>query len=387
MKDAKAATGLVAVVLLLFSTGSLAADKPRIAVGEPTTKWTSGRACSGVSANNYADSVARSLSTRLVETGAFKVLSRNQIKRIIKEHELVMTGLGDPATAKATGRLLQADFLLVTDVVCHPDHVEFLASLIDVETGEKVWAKTYEMRNLRKTSRALKDIAKLVADYARTGSVGKSAGKTEAMMMIDSKALHDAADAIMSTIEQAVPAATASIEEVNPYAGSIRLRVRGRAFPGLVMAVARDDEEIGTLVLRKKKRGMWEAVTRNDISSFEEGDEASTENVTVRIAIGYIEDEEEQDEQMVDLFKKGLVEELSKSDKIEVVDNSKVKRLLMRMGSKVRKSYLEKLFKAGVDLLVTGRFSGERGNRRIDFDVLNTVDGKRVARIKYDSRL
>ncbi|RME23959.1 MAG: hypothetical protein D6806_10370 [Deltaproteobacteria bacterium] len=385
MKNAKAA--LVAVGILMIASASLAGDKPRIAVGDPTTKWASGGACSGVSANNYADSVARSLSTRLVETGAFKVLSRSQIKRIIKEHELVMTGLGDPATAKATGRLLQADFLLVTDVVCHPDHVEFLASLIDVETGEKVWAKTYEMRNLRKTSRALKDIAKLVADYARTGSIGKSAGKTEAMMMIDSKALHDAADAIMSTIERAIPNARATIEEVNPYAGTIRLKVRGRAFPGLVMKVIRDDEEVGQLILKKKKRGMWEAVTRDEISSFEEGDEASSEDVKARVAIGYIEDEEEQDDKMVDLFKKGLVEELSQSDKIEVVDSSKVDRLLMRMGQKVRKSYLEKLFKAGVDLLVTGRFSGERGNRRIDFEVLNTVDGKRVTRIKYDSRL
>ncbi|MFC1655092.1 hypothetical protein ACFL2F_04730, partial [Myxococcota bacterium] len=99
------------------------------------------------------------------------------------------------------------------------------------------------------------------------------------------------------------------------------------------------------------------------------------------------EDEDEENEKMVDMFRDGLLKEMSEADRIEPVDDGKVEKIITRMGSKTKKKSLEKLFKKGVDLLITGRFSGEAGNRRIDFEVLSTFDGKRVTKIKYDSRL
>ncbi len=87
------------------------------------------------------------------------------------------------------------------------------------------------------------------------------------------------------------------------------------------------------------------------------------------------------------MFRKGLVEELDKAEKVEAADDSGVDRIVSRLGSKPQKKDLAKLFEKGVDLLITGRFSGARGNRRIDFDVLSTFDGKRVTQVKYDSRL
>jgi len=383
----KAAFGLLlAAVAFVFGTGALAAEKKRIVVGDPQTKWASGGACRG-HAPSYADTIARSLRSRIIESGAFRVVSREQLKKILKEHEMAMTGLADASQAKAVGRLLQADLVMTTEVLCNPTSVEFIVQLIDVETGEFVWSKTYEMANLRKVSRALKDIAKLLAKYARTGAIGESAGKSEKMMMINSKALHDAAEVIIATIQRAVPRVRATVEEVNTYAGTVKVKLRGRGYAGLGLQVKRDDEEVGWLYLKKKGRGLLEAVTRDDISSFEEGDEASSEEFQPKVAIGFIEDEDEDDEDMVEMFRKGLLEEMSESDGLEPVDDSKVDRLLQRMGSRVRKNTLAKLFQAGVDLLIMGRFSGERGNRRIDFDVLSTVDGKKITRIKYDSRL
>jgi hypothetical protein len=90
---------------------------------------------------------------------------------------------------------------------------------------------------------------------------------------------------------------------------------------------------------------------------------------------------------MVDLFREGLLKEMSEADRLEPADDRSVEKLIQKMGKKSGKKDLEKLFKKGVDLLVTGRFSGEAGNRRIDFEVLSTYDGKRVTKIKYDSRL
>lgn len=377
---------MLAALALIFTSGALAAEKKRIVVGDPHTSWVAGKACRG-HAPNYADTIARSLRSRIIESGAFRVVSRGQLKKILKEHEMAMTGLADASQAKAVGRLLQADLVMTTEVLCHPTSVEFTAQLIDVETGEFVWSKTYEMANLRKVSRALKDIAKLLASYARTGAIGESAGKSEKMMMIDSKALHDAADAIITTIQRAVPDTRATVEDVNPYAGTVKVKLHGRGYAGLGLLVRRDDEDVGWLYLKKKGSGLVEAITRDDISSFEEGDEASSETFKPKVAIGYIEDEDEQDEDMVEMFRKGLLDEMSEADGLEPVDDSQVDRLLQRMGSRVRKNTLAKLFKAGVDLLIMGRFSGERGNRRIDFDVLSTVDGKKITRIKYDSRL
>jgi curli biogenesis system outer membrane secretion channel CsgG len=381
--------GLSALVLVLtmgFAFSTMAADKKKIVVGDPKTKWASSSACRGY-APTYADSIARSLRTRIVETGSFRVVSREQLKKVLKEHEMAMTGLSDPTTAKITGQFLQADLVMATEVICHTNHVEFGILLVEVETAEIVWAKNYEMKNLKKTSRALKDIAKLLKKYAKTGKIGGDAGKSEAMMMIDSKALHDASEVIIRIVERSVPRASVEIKDVNAVSDTIKVKVRGQAWPGTKFKVMRDDEEIGWVYLKKKGRGDVEASTLDEISAFEEGDTGSSEEFVPKIAIGYIEDEDEDNEKMVDLFKEGLVKEMSEADRLEVVDDGKVDKILNRMGNKTKKKSLAKLFKKGVDLLITGRFSGESGNRRIDFEVLSTLDGKRVTKIKYDSRL
>jgi hypothetical protein len=223
--------------------------------------------------------------------------------------------------------------------------------------------------------------------YAKTGAIGDSAGKTEEMMMIDSRALRDASETIIAILERTVPRVRAEVEEVNTYAETIKVKVRGRGWAGMKLKVVRDDEEIGWLFLKKKGSGSMEAGTLDDMSSFEEGDIGSSEEFTPKVAVGFIEDEDEDNEKMVEMFKDGLLKEMSEADKIEPVDDSKVDKILQKMGDKTRKKYLEKLFKKGVDLLIVGRFSGESGNRRIDFEVLSTFDGKRVTKIKYNSRL
>lgn len=383
----KIGLSLLALILTLgFSTGALCAEKKKIVIGDPKTKWASSSACRGF-APSYADTIARSLRSRLVQSGAFRVVSRGQLKKVLREHEMAMTGLSDPSTAKVLGQFLQADLVMSTEVLCQPTSVEFVVNLVDVETAEIVWSKDYEMKNLRKVSRALKDIAKLLKKYAKTGAIGESAGKSEAMMMIDSKALHDASEAIISILERSIPNASVTVEDVNAYADTIKVKIHGRAWAGTKFKVKRDDEDIGWLYLKKEGHGSVKAGTQDEISSFEEGDVGSSEDFTPKVAIGYIEDEDMTNDKMVEMFKQGLLKEMGEADRIEPVDDSKVDRILNRMGSKIRKKSLAKLFKKGVDLLITGRFSGENGNRRIDFDVLSTFDGKRVTKIKYDSRL
>ena len=376
----------VLVIVLTMGMAAVAqAEKKKIVVGDPKTKWARSSACRGYEPT-YADTIARSLRSKIVQTGAYRVVSRDQLKKVLREHEMSMTGLSDPTTAKMLGGFLQADLVMATEVLCHPNHVEFIVSMVDVETAEIVFSKAYEMRNLKKTSKAMKDIVKLLKKYAKTGEFG-DAGKSEAMMMIDSKALHDASETIITILERTVPHVSAKVQDVNVYAETIKVRVRGRGWAGMKLKVVRDDEEIGWLYLKKKGSGELEAGTTGDMSSFEEGDMASSEDFKPKVAVGYIEDEDEENEKMVDMFRDGLLKEMSEADRIEPVDDGKVEKIITRMGSKTKKKSLEKLFKKGVDLLITGRFSGEAGNRRIDFEVLSTFDGKRVTKIKYDSRL
>jgi curli biogenesis system outer membrane secretion channel CsgG len=328
----------VLVMVLALSTAAFAqAEKKKIVVGDPKTKWAQSSACRGYEPT-YADTIARSLRSKIVQTGVYRVVSREQLQKVLREHEMSMTGLSDPTTAKMLGGFLQADLVMATEVLCHPNHVEFIVSLVDVESAEIVFSKAYEMRDLKKTSKAMKDIIDILKKYAKTGQIG-DAGKSEAMMMIDSKALHDASESIISIIEHSVPRVSAKVKDVNVYGETIK------------------------------------------------GDTASSEDFKPKVAIGYIEDEDEDNEKMVDLFREGLLKEMSEADRLEPADDRSVEKLIQKMGKKSGKKDLEKLFKKGVDLLVTGRFSGEAGNRRIDFEVLSTYDGKRVTKIKYDSRL
>jgi curli biogenesis system outer membrane secretion channel CsgG len=381
------------IVSMIVLTGTIAAadkaQKKRIAVGDFTTNWTHGRACQG-HASNYGETLAASLRTRLAETGAFVVLSREQINKLMREHDMVMGGLADASSAKVLGQFLQANLLVGGDLLCHPTMVEFNVNLIDIETTEIVWAHNYTMKDLSKINRMLKDIAKLTADYAKTGTIGKSAGDTEDLMLIDSKTLHAATQMIIANIARSLPVASARIEEVNTYADTIKVNISGavkKVWPGMRMKVVRDNEDIGWIFLKKTGSGLVEAGTTEDVSSFEEGDQATTEDYKPKVAIGFISDKDEDNEKLVEMFKKNMLKEMSESDKLEPAYEQEVENILDKMGETGNTKDLEKLYQKGVDLIVTGRFLGGNGDRRIDFEVLSTYDGKRVMKLSGDTHL
>jgi len=376
---------LFAMFLLMLQASAMGAEKKKIAIGDPKTQWAASGACQG-HAPTYADTIANSLRSRIVESGAFRVMNREQMAKILKEHEMGMTGLSDPSSAKVLGQFLQVDLLLGTEVLCHPNFVEFVVSLIDIETTEIVWSKTYQMENLQKVNRALQDIAGLLKKYATTGAIGEK-GKGEDLMMINSKALRDASEAIVENIARSIPNINAKIEEVNTHSDTIKVKVSTQAWAGLKLQVKRDDEEIGWIFLKEVGPGSVKAGTQGEISSFEEGDKAISKDFKPKVAVGFIEDEDEANDKMVEMFTEGLQKELKQADRIELADDSDTEKALQKMGKNVDKKSLEKLFQKGLDLVITGRFSGGQGNRRIDFEVISAFDGKRITKIKFDSKL
>ncbi len=360
-------------------------DKKVIAIGKPTTDWRSSGACRGY-APTYANSLAKSLRSRIAETGVFRVVSRRQMGKILKEHEMAMTGITDPDRVKELGKLLQADFLMGVDLICHTKTVEMNVSLWDTETGESAWTKVYEMKNLNKTSRALKDVAKLMKKYGKTGSFGDST-RHELFQIVDSKAFHDSTEYIVDRIRYTIPRARGTVEEINVYGETLKVKISYGGFKpwaGLKLKVTRDDEELGWVFLKKKGRGVIEAGTNDDMSTFEEGDQISSQDFEPKVAIGFIEDVDEGQDEMVGKFKERMYEIMQEAEGVEAAEGKKIEKILQRMGTKTRKKDLAKLHKAGVDLLIVGRFLGENGQRRLDFEVLSTYDGKRVIDIKRD---
>jgi tetratricopeptide (TPR) repeat protein len=71
----------------------------------------------------------------LVNQGRFKVVSRDQLERILRELKLSASGLVDPAAALKAGRLAAAEAVMVATVNESPRTAEIYAQLINTETS------------------------------------------------------------------------------------------------------------------------------------------------------------------------------------------------------------------------------------------------------------
>jgi hypothetical protein len=97
----------VLLLLIALSSTNLWADKKdkmRIAVLEITTKNAP---------KSYGQIVRDVLEISLHKTGAFEVLERNQIDKILKEQGFQMTGCTDTSCAVQIGKMLSADLVVI----------------------------------------------------------------------------------------------------------------------------------------------------------------------------------------------------------------------------------------------------------------------------------
>jgi len=372
---------LAAILALCVTTAAFAQqpEKKRLAIGEPRTDWAQSGSCHGF-APRFGSTVAAALQAKIGETGAFRMLSRSQIASILKEHSLSMNGMGDPNNAKQVGKFLQADYLLNVEFLCLPDYLQINIMLVDTETAEDVFTKGYEMRDQRKLDVMTKDVAKMLKTWAKTGEV-PGGSKASLFQMIDARAFHDSTEKLIAMVRREIPRAAGKITEVNTYGESIKVKLSygSDVMAGLKLKVKRDEEELGTVFIKKKGRGELEAGTTDDMSAFEEGDLVTTEGWEPMFALARtLEDEEGANEEFAEAFMEKLEEEFPKVEGIQLADSAEVKKVLQRMGPKADKNSLAKLQKAGVDFLLIGRIVGAGDDRQIRFDALNTFDGKRV---------
>jgi curli biogenesis system outer membrane secretion channel CsgG len=66
--------------------------------------------------DNYINGLTDQYIASLIETGRFKVVERNRIEEILREHRMAMTGLLKTNNAIKIGQMVQAPYIVITTI-------------------------------------------------------------------------------------------------------------------------------------------------------------------------------------------------------------------------------------------------------------------------------
>ena len=127
-----------------------------------------------------ADAVTDLLRTELFKTGRFRVVEREDIRKIIEEQRLQMSGLIDPEQAAEIGRLLNVQKMMM-GTVSKLDGTYFLNTrLVDVQSGLIHLAESVKCRGGEDVlSGATADLAlKIARDVGLEGTIVRMDEKT-----------------------------------------------------------------------------------------------------------------------------------------------------------------------------------------------------------------
>jgi len=336
--------------------------------------------------SSWGRNAADYLETLLVEKGKFRVVDRKHLSRVIKEHELGQMGLTE--MSKELGRFIEADYLLGGSISALGDSYSLNAKMIDMETAEIVVAKSTTFKNLSKLRKACQFVAKALAQ--RVYGTGSGNSKAELFSMSDSRQFYDAASYLVGQMETMTSNVSGSIDEVMGKKVMVQLEKKINFRPGIKVQVESDGFEgtdtIGTLyITRMRPNGRSEATFQEEPMGLTMGQRFSSANFKNVVAVGPFEDAEEENDEFVKQFKKTLADAMGSASVISPADGMDTLAGSITPGN--RKSKLKALFNQGVDLLVTGRFIGAAGHRRLDMTVYNCFDGKKLKTIKLETKL
>jgi len=148
--------------------------------------------------NEVADTLRDILTTMLVQMDSegITVLEREQISDILKEQNLELDGIVDPATASEFGRLIGADFVLLGRFITLDDSVELNAELVNAGTAQIVVATH---TSLPKSKLNMDELAKNIAGEMRNAL---KAGKLDKILEIQTPIYKDLDLSVMIMIPE-----------------------------------------------------------------------------------------------------------------------------------------------------------------------------------------
>ncbi len=339
--------------------------------------------------------------TQLVKSGKVRVVDEKRAKGAIRRFEREMTGLYDSSKIKQMGRFLKADYVVSGMIAYTGDAFTMTVHLTNVETLELEMAEDIDFRKTSKMRVAVRTLAKKVAAMV-AGEKAKK-GRHEAFLNVDARSFYDAAEACISALtrldrwryEGEID------EELDRRRVHVTLR-HGKPKPGMPLAVYEEgmgsnDRAIGVVYVEERDESGRGFIARwikerdpdkKKRGEFGLGTRVSNARYKIRIAIGEVVDEAEDNEDLVRMFKDKLVETLEESDRFIAKTEDEVTELADNLGrGSKRRKRLKKLHKEGVDFVIVGKLIGSPGRRRADFKVMSTVTGKVWRRLKFETRI
>jgi len=125
--------------------------------------------------------ISEELSTQLVvESKSFSVVERIQLAAILKEHQISISGLVDPATIKKLGQFAGVDAIVTGTLVPFADSVRLTAKVLDVGTAKVIAVSSSDLPRTKAVDDLLsRGISNGGAAPARTGSASSSPGSMQ----------------------------------------------------------------------------------------------------------------------------------------------------------------------------------------------------------------
>jgi TolB-like protein len=378
--------------LLLLSSTALAQEKKTVAVmpfGSPT-RWS-----------EMGNNAQPTFITELVKSKKVRVVDEKRADAAALRFAKESTGLYDQSKVKQIGRFLKADYVLSGQVSHTGDAFTMTVHVTNVETLELEMAEDVDFRDLGKMRVAVRNAAKKIAGQI-SGEEAK-AGKHEAFLNVDARDFYDTAEACVKVLEGLD--AWRYEGEIDSEVSEKKVHVKmsyGKPKPGMPLQVfeegiGENDQPIGVVYVREPdEQGggfIAEWIKEKDASKKKRGDfglgaRVSNARYKYRIALGRLDDEAEDNEALVEMFKTKLTETFEESSKFIAKTESEVLDLATGLGKgSARKSDLKKLHGLGVDFLIEGKFIGSPGSRRADFTVISTVTGEVWGRLKFETRI
>jgi len=123
---------------------------------------------------SLTEAVSENLRTMLIVSGAFKVVERSQLEKILKEYQLSQLGLTDTHAIKVGG-IAEATRILVGSITKMLDIYTINARLLDVETGICVLGHRVDIQSEAEFPDKIDELARY---FSNCPLVGDEAGKT-----------------------------------------------------------------------------------------------------------------------------------------------------------------------------------------------------------------
>jgi curli biogenesis system outer membrane secretion channel CsgG len=111
--------------------------------------------------SNLGTMVSEIFTTEVVNSDAFKIVEREQLKKVLQEHTIVQIGIVDTTQAQKLGKMLGADAIITGSVMKIGQKLRIDARVIEVKTGIIVSAES------RLCNEELNEISRNVSEITR----------------------------------------------------------------------------------------------------------------------------------------------------------------------------------------------------------------------------